>query len=193
MNADIILVGKPLSTKENGLRRNHLKILERRYGVNWLQKCPVTVNFRFMVPCIVFYMKCPTRCNTSILILLQDLTQPQWCDQPPDLGQFLKPTLPQGSRSNVTYVAPVTVNCSYCTPDDGYGKYPKHVEWCNKIKILVLHLVGHFVCVYIENDARNHEPKILIESLEVMGRKHCPWRNPTCYMFMVLWFCKILR
>jgi hypothetical protein len=22
------------------------------------------------------------------------LTQPQWCDQPPDLGQFLKPTLP---------------------------------------------------------------------------------------------------
>jgi hypothetical protein len=71
-----------------------------------------------------------------------------------------KPTLPQGSRSDVTYVVPVVVNCSYYTPDDGYGKYPKHVEWsCNKIKILVLHLVGHFVCMYIENDARKHEPE----------------------------------
>jgi hypothetical protein len=70
-------------------------------------------------------------------------------DKPPDLGQFLKPTLPQSSRSDVTYVVPVVVNCSYCTPDDGYGTCPKHVEWsCNKIKILVLHLVGHFVCMY---------------------------------------------
>jgi uncharacterized membrane protein YhdT len=60
------------------------------------------------------------------------------------------------------YVVPVVVNCSYCTPDVGYGKYPKHVELsCNKIKILVLHLVRHFVCVYIENDVRNREPKML--------------------------------
>jgi hypothetical protein len=36
---------------------------------------------------------------------------------------------------------------------------------CNKSKILVLHLVGHFVCIYIENDARNHEPKILMFKL----------------------------
>jgi hypothetical protein len=43
----------------------------------------------------------------------------------------------------------VAVHCSYCTPDYGYGKYPKHVEWsCNKIKILVLHLVGYFMCIY---------------------------------------------
>jgi hypothetical protein len=63
------------------------------------------------------HTKCPTRCNTGILILLQDhstcfgyfpyplkpvLTQPRWCDQPPDLGQFFKRTLPQSSRSNVT-------------------------------------------------------------------------------------------
>jgi hypothetical protein len=48
------------------------------------------------------------------------------------------------------YVVPVAVNCSYCTADDGYGKYQKHVEWsCNKFKILVLCLVGHFVCVYM--------------------------------------------
>jgi hypothetical protein len=26
------------------------------------------------------------------------------------------------------YVVQVAVNYSYCTPDDGYGKYPKHVE-----------------------------------------------------------------
>jgi hypothetical protein len=79
------------------------------------------------------------------------------------------------SPYDLCYVRPVAVNCSYCTPDDGHGKYPKHVEWsCNKIKILVWHLVGHFLCVclcvcvcvcvcvyiYIEKYARNHEPKI---------------------------------
>jgi hypothetical protein len=32
------------------------------------------------------------------------------------------------SLSNVTYVVPVAVNYSYCIPDDGYGKCPKHVE-----------------------------------------------------------------
>jgi hypothetical protein len=26
------------------------------------------------------------------------------------------------------YVVPVAGNYSYCTPDDGYGKYPKHVQ-----------------------------------------------------------------
>jgi hypothetical protein len=63
---------------------------------------------------------------------------------------IFKRTLPQKSRSDVTYVVPVAVNCSYCTPDDGYGKYLKHVEWsCNKIKILVLNLVGNFVSIYI--------------------------------------------
>jgi hypothetical protein len=35
---------------------------------------------------------------------------------------------PHSSRPNVTYAIPVAVNFSYCTPDDGYGKYPKHVE-----------------------------------------------------------------
>jgi hypothetical protein len=53
----------------------------------------------------------------------------------------------------------VTVNCSYCTPDDGRGERPKHVEWsCNKTKILLLHLVG-YLCTYVENGTRNHEPK----------------------------------
>jgi hypothetical protein len=67
---------------------------------------------------------------------------------PPDLDIF-KGTLPQHSLSNVTYIVQVAVNYSYVTPDDGYGNYPKHVEWpCNKIKI-VLHLVGHFMCICI--------------------------------------------
>jgi hypothetical protein len=40
------------------------------------------------------------------------------------------------------------------------GKCPKNVERsCNKIKILVLHLVGHFMCIFIENDAGYHERK----------------------------------
>jgi hypothetical protein len=49
------------------------------------------------------------------------------------IGQLLKWTLPQNSRSNVTYVIPVTVKCSCFTPGDGRGKYPRYVEWsCNK-------------------------------------------------------------
>jgi hypothetical protein len=39
-----------------------------------------------------------------------------------------KRTLLQRSLPNVTCVIPVAVNYSHCTPDDGYGKYPKHVE-----------------------------------------------------------------
>jgi hypothetical protein len=63
----------------------------------------------------------------------------------------VKSILPQLSLPNVTYVVPVAVNYSYCTPNDGYGKYPKQVEGsCNKINI-VLHLVGHFMCIFIMN------------------------------------------
>jgi hypothetical protein len=107
------------------------------------------INFRFMVTRIVFYIyiyiyiytKCPTSSNSATVMWPAARS---WT--------IFKRTLPQSSRPNVTYVVPVAVNCSYCTPDDGYGKYPKHIQWsCNKIKILLLHLVGHFVCVYTEN------------------------------------------
>jgi hypothetical protein len=47
---------------------------------------------------------------------------------PPDFGQHLKWTLSQNSRSKITYVIPVTVNCSYFTPDERRGECPKHVE-----------------------------------------------------------------
>jgi hypothetical protein len=63
------------------------------------------------------------------------------------------------------YVVPVTVNCSYCTSDDGCGECPKHVELsCNKTKILLLHLVV-YLCTYVENDARNHEPTKITPSV----------------------------
>jgi hypothetical protein len=76
-----------------------------------------------------------------------------------DFGQFLKRTLPQNSRSSVTYVIPVTVNCRCCATDDGRGDCPKHVEWsCNKTKTLLLYLVG-YLYTYVEKDVRNHEPK----------------------------------
>jgi hypothetical protein len=42
---------------------------------------------------------------------------------------ILKWTLPQNSRSNIAYVTPATVNCSYCTSDEGRGDCPKLVEW----------------------------------------------------------------
>jgi hypothetical protein len=64
-------------------------------------------------------------------------------------------------RNTLTVVVSHWHNYSYCTPDDGYGKYPKHVQWsCNEIKILTLYLVGHFMCIFIENNARNHEVKM---------------------------------
>jgi hypothetical protein len=79
-----------------------------------------------------------------------------------EFEQHLKWTLPQNLRSNVTYVIPVTLNCSYCTPDDGRGECPKHVEWsCNKTKILLLHLVGYLFS-HVENDAWINEPKIYL-------------------------------
>jgi hypothetical protein len=101
-----------------------------------------TRDFTFVVQCVVFYkyilhIKCPTV-----------LPRPWRCDCLPNLDIF-KRTLPQRSLPNVTYVVPVAVNYSYCTPDDGYGKCPKHVERsCNKIKI-VLHFVRHFMCTSI--------------------------------------------
>jgi hypothetical protein len=37
------------------------------------------------------------------------------------------------SRPIVTCDVPVAIKYSYCTSDDGYGQYPKHVEWfCSK-------------------------------------------------------------
>jgi hypothetical protein len=41
---------------------------------------------------------------------------------------FVKRIITQRSLPNVTYVVPVAVNYSYCNPDDGCGKYPKHVS-----------------------------------------------------------------
>jgi hypothetical protein len=43
----------------------------------------------------------------------------------------------------------VALNCSYCTPDDGYRNYPKHVQWsCNEIKIQCCILLD-ISCMYI--------------------------------------------
>jgi len=46
-----------------------------------------------------------------------------------------------------------------CTPDDGCGWHPKHVEWtCRIIDCFVLHLVGQLLIQI--SDARNHKHKI---------------------------------
>ena len=37
-------------------------------------------------------------------------------------------------RCTIIWLVPVTVTTVLCTPDDGCGRHPKHVEWyCNKI------------------------------------------------------------
>jgi hypothetical protein len=51
-----------------------------------------------------------------------------WCDKLPDYGQPLKWTLPHISRSTVTYVIPLTVNCSIILlmmGTEGVQKVPK--------------------------------------------------------------------
>jgi hypothetical protein len=62
------------------------------------------------------------------------------------LWTLFKRTLPQRSRSSATYVVPVVVNYSYCTADDGYGKYPKRV-FCMCIYIYIYMCVCVCVCV----------------------------------------------
>jgi hypothetical protein len=65
--------------------------------------------------------------------------------------------------------------------------------WVRKvpeIKILVLHLVGHFVCIYIEDDARNHEPTFRT-NLQ-LHTKPCSNRSislvsPTHFSALCLW------
>ena len=52
------------------------------------------------------------------------------------------------------------VDTVLCTPDDGCGKYPKHVEWpCSEIKLTANSCI---LLVYynINYDARNHKHKI---------------------------------
>jgi hypothetical protein len=104
--------------------------------------------------------------------------------------------LPQQSLPNVTYVIPVAVNCSYCTPDDGYGKYTKHVEWsCNKIKI-VLHLVGHFVCIYIHIEIYKYKSiyRLYILYIVYIYRKRC--KEPKdCFCVLVICnlYCRLFN
>jgi hypothetical protein len=113
------------------------------------------------------HTKCPTRCNTSILMLLQDhSTCFAYFPCPSSGAQSLQLT-----ATGTTYVTldrePYgNVGFKNCPRSGGWSHHcgwvrTQHVQWsCNKNKILVLHLVGHFVCKYIQNDARNHEPKI---------------------------------
>ena len=50
-------------------------------------------------------------------------------------------TLDWGSSTN-TWIVPVAVTTVLCTPDDGRGRHPKHVEcYCSKIKYR-LHIVA---------------------------------------------------
>jgi hypothetical protein len=80
------------------------------------------------------------------------LTQPQYSDKPPNHGHFLKDFThcDDDVSEHMLYEWPWTT--VFFTPDDGYGKYPKHVDWsCNKIRILVLRLVGRlYIYIYLK-------------------------------------------
>jgi hypothetical protein len=105
------------------------------YGCVWITIRPVGL---VVGRCSQAWLHLPTTPNSTTVMWP---TARSWI--------IFKRTLPQTSRSSVTYIVPVAVNCSYCAPDDGYGMYPKHVKWCcNKIRVLVSHFLD-ISCVYI--------------------------------------------
>jgi len=60
-------------------------------------------------------------------------------------------TLEGGSYTKVLPVPEALVTV-LCTPDDGYGWHPKHIEWtCRKIDCFVLHLVGQSLTLWTPN------------------------------------------
>ena len=63
--------------------------------------------------------KCPTSCNNMQLphSSVANLATLEW------------------STCTTKWLVPVAVTTVLCTPDDGCGRHPKHVEWsCSKIK-----------------------------------------------------------
>ena len=83
---------------------------------------------------------------------------------------YLTPTWPTWPRwsevaAQIIWLVPVAVITVLCTPDNGCGRQPKHVEWySSKIKYR-LHIVASrwtfinihlhvFMCVYLEGNSR---------------------------------------
>ena len=135
----------------------------------------------FMVPCIVsLYYSKPTRCNCSqsilfYFILLQDHSTCFGCCPHPSSGvhktvttasgtgyiyrwSYLLPTWPRWKKvaSTIIWPVPEAVVTVLCTPDDGCGQHPKHVEWsCSKIKLTVNSCIS---LVYYNTDLRCKGP-----------------------------------
>ena len=69
-------------------------------------------------------------------------------------------TLEWGSYTNI-WLVPVAVTTVLCTPDDGCGRHPKHVEWhCSKIKhslhtvasrtfINITHIIFNYFLIFL--------------------------------------------
>jgi len=121
--------------------------------------------------------KCPTRWNTKQSIILQVHSTCFGCQPHPSSGVHTIVTTASGTghifcaatsfqrwkKVDAQKIWPVSQAALtvLCTPDDGCGWHPKHVEWtCKIIDCFVFHLVGHLLIQ--TSDARNHKHNIHI-------------------------------
>jgi len=108
----------------------------------------------------LIYINCPMRCNTKQSIFLQ-VHYMFWVSATPiirstqnwnySLRYCAATSLQHGQASldileGGSWLVPEVVVTVLCTPDDGCGWHPKHVEWtCRKIDCFVLYLVGQLL------------------------------------------------
>jgi len=99
--------------------------------------------FMFMVPCKLIYINnCPTRCNTKQSIYYSASALDMFRVSTTPIFRSTQNFLQRGHASLVTFEGgtaqkiwpvPEAVVTVLCTPDDGCGWHPKHVQWTCRI------------------------------------------------------------
>jgi len=117
---------------------------------------------------LIYINNCPTRCNTKQSLILQVYSTCFACQPHPSSGVHKTVTtafcnghifcaaasLQRGQASLATleggsWMVPEAEVTVLCTPDDGCGWHPKHVEWtCRIIDCVVLHLIRQLIYIY---------------------------------------------
>jgi len=87
------------------------------------------------------------------------------------LCHYLHPTWPSWPRwmeVAASCTVPEAVGTVLRTPDDGYGWHPKHVEWTCSIIIRLLCVASRWTIINIDQRARNHKLKRLVNSYQIL-------------------------
>ena len=126
-------------------------------------------GYKFKLLCLWFrasltYIKnCPTRCNTKQSIILQVQSTCFGCKPHPPSGVRKTVTTASGTSlatlegGSCTKIWPVpeAVVTVLCTPDDGCGWHPKHVEWTCRIINRVICVASRWTIININLDCNN--------------------------------------